>query len=94
MSRSLWRPYSSRGVMVHTVYTLRYARFSYSGSDGGVSFNQDEPACYADFAYPAFTLGMTFQVSDTDISDTAIRRTALKQALLSYALQGSADESA
>jgi uncharacterized membrane protein len=70
--------------VIHTSYTLRYARRYYSGEDGGVDFNQDEPPAYSDFAYLAFTLGMTFQVSDTDISDSGIRRAALKQALLSY----------
>ncbi len=72
--------------MVHTVYTLRYARLYFAGGDGGISFNQDGPPCYSDFAYFSFTLGMTFQVSDTDISDTTIRRTAFHQALLSYLL--------
>jgi uncharacterized membrane protein len=32
----------------------------------------------------AFTIGMTFQVSDTDLKSTAIRATALRQALVSY----------
>jgi len=49
-----------------------------------VDFNEDEPPCYTDFAYLAFTLGMTFQVSDTDLKTKVIRRTALQHALLSY----------
>ena len=32
----------------------------------------------------AFTIGMTFQVSDTALRSQKIRRTALRQALLSY----------
>lgn len=71
---------------VHTLFTLRYAAVYYRGPDGGVSFNQDEPPAYADFAYLAFTLGMTYQVSDTDLTAPAIRRTALRHALLSYLL--------
>ena len=71
-------------LLVHTLYTLRYAALYYSGTEGGVSFNQDEPPSYADFAYLAFTLGMTFQVSDTNISSSAIRNTVLRHALLSY----------
>jgi len=47
-----------------------------------VDFNQDEPPRYVDFAYVAFTIGMTFQVSDTDLKSTAIRATALRQALV------------
>lgn len=70
--------------LVHTLFTLRYAELYYTGEDGGVSFNQEAPPRYADFAYLSFTLGMTFQVSDTDIESSAIRITALRHALLSY----------
>ena len=49
-----------------------------------MSFNQDEPPRYLDFAYLSFTIGMTFQVSDTNLESTAVRATALRQALLSY----------
>jgi uncharacterized membrane protein len=56
----------------------------YEGAEGGVNFHQDEPPSYRDFAYLALTLGMTFQVSDTDLRTTAIRATALRHALLSY----------
>jgi len=56
----------------------------YTGPDGGVSFNQSEAPRYADFAYLAFTIGMTFQVSDTDLQTLAIRATVLRHALLSY----------
>ena len=59
-------------VLVHTLFTLRYARL-YHSAGGGVDFNQDEPPRYVDFAYVAFTIGMTFQVSDTDLKTTAIR---------------------
>lgn len=71
-------------LIVHTVFMLRYARLYYLGLNGGISFNQEEPPQYTDFAYFAFTIGMTFQVSDTDIGDTTIRRAALHHALLSY----------
>ena len=71
--------------MVHTIFTLRYAALYYrSGVRGGIDFNQDEPPRYRDFAYVAFTLGMTFQVSDTAIRDSEIRATALRHALLAY----------
>jgi uncharacterized membrane protein len=71
-------------ALVHTTYILRYAQLYYSGPDGGVNFNQDEPPAYADFAYLAFTIGMTFQVSDTALNNRGIRRAALRHALLSY----------
>jgi len=69
---------------VHTVFTTRYARLYYDGSDGGIDFNQDDPPQYSDFAYLAFTIGMTFQVSDTDLKTKLIRATALRHMLLSY----------
>jgi uncharacterized membrane protein len=71
-------------LVVHTTFTLRYARLYYSGTDGGVDFKEDAPPCYSDFAYLAFTVGMTFQVSDTDIQAKPIRRTILRHALLSF----------
>lgn len=73
-------------LVVHTVFTLRYALLYYTPPSGGVSFNQDDPPSYADFAYLAFTLGMTYQVSDTDLQTRAIRGTALRHALLSFLL--------
>lgn len=71
-------------ALVHTVYALEYARQYYEEPIGGVDFNQDAPPTYLDFAYLAFTIGMTYQVSDTSLSRTSIRRTALRQAFLSY----------
>jgi uncharacterized membrane protein len=71
---------------VHTLFTLRYALLYYTGADGGIDFNQKQSARYLDFAYLAFTIGMTFQVSDTDIQRPTIRATALRHALLSYLL--------
>jgi uncharacterized membrane protein len=71
-------------AMVHTIYTLRYAHLYYDGPDGGVDFNDSGPPAYTDFAYLAFTIGMTFQVSDTSITSREIRRAALRHGLLSY----------
>jgi uncharacterized membrane protein len=70
-------------TLVHTLYALRYARMYYR-SGGGIDFNQKEEPQYSDFAYLSFTLGMTFQVSDTDISSSYIRRSILHHVLLSY----------
>lgn len=52
---------------VHTVFTTSYARLYYTGTEGGIDVNQDDPPQYSDFAYLAFTIGLTFQVSDTDL---------------------------
>ena len=71
-------------ALVHMVFTLRYAHLYYDGEVGGIDFNQPERPAYTDFAYLAFTIGMTFQVSDTSLRSGVIRRTALRHALLSY----------
>ena len=71
-------------AVVHTVFALKYARAYYSEPAGGIEFNEDEPPNYIDFAYYAFTIGMTFQVADTNITSRAVRRTTLYHALLSY----------
>jgi uncharacterized membrane protein len=68
---------------VHTVFKLRYARPYYSGG-GGIDFHVDERPDFGDFAYVALTIGMTFQVSDTDLTAKPIRMAALRHALLSY----------
>ena len=70
-------------TLVHTVFTLTYARLYYSERPGGIDFNESEPPQYSDFAYLAFTVGMTFQVSDTDIRTKRIRRAVLRQAWIS-----------
>jgi uncharacterized membrane protein len=70
--------------VVHTVFTVRYAWLYYTGSNGGVDFNENDSPQYSDFAYLAFSIGMTYQVSDTDLVTKQIRATALRHALLSY----------
>jgi uncharacterized membrane protein len=78
-------------LVVHTLFTLHYALLYYaaeaggrSGADRGVDFNQQEPPRYTDFAYLAFTVGMTYQVSDTQLTTHLVRVTTLRHALLSY----------
>jgi uncharacterized membrane protein len=73
-------------TVVQTVYTARYARLYYSHPAGGIDFNQETPPCFSDFAYLAFTVGMTFQISDTNLKSPAMRTTVLGHALLSYVL--------
>jgi uncharacterized membrane protein len=75
-------------LLVHTIFTLKYARLYYrggaTGEEGGVAFERHVRPPYSDFAYLAFTIGMTFQVSDTDLQSVEFRRMALRHALLSY----------
>ena len=70
-------------LVVHTLFTLRYALLYYTNNDG-VDFNEAAAPRYTDFAYLAFTIGMTFQVSDTTLTNHVMRVTALRHALLSY----------
>jgi uncharacterized membrane protein len=71
---------------VHTLFTVHYARLYYSDEPGGINFHDPERPRFRDFAYVAFTVGMTYQVSDTEIGLTSIRATVLRHALLSYLL--------
>jgi len=70
-------------ILLHTLYALRYASLYYAGG-AGIDFNQKEDPRYTDFAYLSFTLGMTYQVSDTSITTHTIRSAALGHALLSF----------
>jgi uncharacterized membrane protein len=70
-------------LAVNTVFTLRYAHL-YFLEGGGIDFHADRAPDYGDFAYLAFTVGMTYQVSDTDLVSKAIRKTCLRHALVAY----------
>jgi uncharacterized membrane protein len=74
-------------TLTHTAFTLRYAHLYYrddSEGVGGAEFPGGAKPNYLDFAYLAFTVGMTFQVSDTAVSSKHIRHTVLVHAVLSF----------
>ena len=71
-------------AVVHTIYTLRYARMYYAEPEGGIDFNGPEAPAYTDFAYVAFGVGMAFQVADTNVQTAAFRRVVIAHALLSF----------
>jgi len=71
-------------VVVHTMYALRYAHLYYRDQPGGIDFHDEGSPDYRDFGYLAFTIGMSFAVSDPDINDRTIRRTVTEHALVSY----------
>jgi uncharacterized membrane protein len=78
-------------LVVHTLFTLRYALLYYDpaeggtgGTVGGIDFGEAGPPCYSDFAYLAFTVGMTYQVSDTELGTRELRRTVLRHSMVSY----------
>jgi uncharacterized membrane protein len=68
------------------VFALRYAHIYYTDPEGGIDFKDKgaERPDYVDFAYTAFTVGMTFQVSDTDITRREMRHQVLRHALISF----------
>ncbi len=81
-------------VLIHTVFTLRYAHIYYTypvcgenetpKCDGGLDFPGTPHPDFLDFAYFSFVLGMTFQVADVNITGRKIRRLALLHGFLSF----------
>lgn len=78
-------------IFANGVYSLHYAHEYYTqhpghGHDcGGLDFPGDEPPGYVDFAYFAFTLGMTFQTSDVAITRSRLRGVATLHAFAAFA---------
>jgi len=73
-------------VVINTLFTLRYADLYFASRPNAIDFGTggaEEPD-YRDFAYVAFTIGMTYQVADTTLRDRRVRRTVLRHALISY----------
>jgi len=72
-------------ALVNTVYALKYARmFFLDHRGGGFDVKQDARPTYSDFAYFAFTIGMSYAAPEVEPDDSATRRKALPHALLSY----------
>lgn len=96
--KALYLPVAITGMMacwsmVHTIYTAHYAHLFYDDAEndatvhaGGLEFPKEKQPNYIDFAYFAFVIGMTFQVSDVQITSHKIRRVALLHGLLSFLL--------
>ena len=77
--------------LLHTIFTLHYAHQYYDDdhqrkgvSSKGINFPEEDNPDYLDFAYFAFVLGMTFQVSDVTISAQKIRRLALLHGIIAF----------
>ncbi len=77
--------------MLHTIFTYRYALLYYGDHPldpdlhtVGLQVPNELWPDYLDFAYFAFVIGMTFQVSDIEISSRTIRRVALMHGILSF----------
>jgi len=74
----------------NAVYALHYAHDFYSvhpdngGDCGGLDFPGTKEPGYLDFVYFAFTLGMTFQTSDTAITATRVRAVVTLHSFASF----------
>jgi uncharacterized membrane protein len=81
-------------ILVHTTFGFHYAHIYYDDDDNdpekqaeGLDFPGGEKMPdYLDFAYFAFVIGMTFQVSDVEITSRKLRRLALVHGLISFGL--------
>lgn len=71
-------------LVIQTVYLFRYAHLYYEAPEGGVQFPGTPEPDYLDFAYLSFTIGMTYQVSDTDLDQRPMRRLLTGHSLISY----------
>ncbi|MDQ8048982.1 MULTISPECIES: DUF1345 domain-containing protein [Rhodanobacteraceae] len=74
-------------TFMNTLFSLHYAH-GYYGEFGkphqGLDFPGDEEPDYWDFAYFAFTIGMTFQVSDVQITTRYLRRIGLMHSAIAF----------
>ena len=71
----------------NSVYALHYAHLYYrqdEDGEGGLGFSGDKLPDYGDFLYFAFTLGMTFQTSDTAVKTPAFRRVVTLHSLAAF----------
>ena len=77
-------------TFANSIYALHYAHAYYTYSDetdtdvGGIDFPGTKTPAYGDFVYFAFTLGMTFQTSDTDITASGVRHVALLHSFAAF----------
>lgn len=96
ITKGLHEPVSLLGValswfLLHSIFTLHYTHLYYGDNKtkgdekiGGLNFPEEEEPDYLDFAYFAFVIGMTFQVSDINITARNIRRLALLHGIVSF----------
>ena len=77
-------------LLIQTLFAFHYAREYYAtgagddGLQGGLSFPGGKPPDYFDFAYYAFVVGMTSQVSDVAVTSRHMRRETLVHGILSF----------
>ncbi len=90
LEQEVWSILALLGVLLawgltHTAYALRYAHLHYGSAHiGGFDFKGDDPPAEVDFAYLAFTIGMTFAVSDVNVTCTRTRRAVLFHSVVAF----------
>lgn len=74
--------------LMHSVFVPHYAHRHFAAvarnKEAGVGFPGEPPSSYLDFAYMAFTIGATFQVSDNTVGSTGLRNLVTAHALAAY----------
>ena len=77
-------------AFTNVVFALHYAHMHYArsadgkGDHGGFDFPGTAEPDYWDFAYFAFTAGMSFAASDVDVTSGRVRRVVVAHSLLSF----------
>jgi len=81
---------TSSWVLIQTVFAFHYARRYYQDEKhspaqaGGLAFPGHADPNYMDFAYYAFVVGMTSQVSDVQVLSPRMRRLTLVHGVLAF----------
>lgn len=71
---------------IHTLMAFHYARLHYRAQEKGQGFafpGKGDPDAW-DFLYASFTIGMTAQVSDTEVTTRPLRRAVLVHGVASF----------
>lgn len=73
-------------LVLQSAFVLHYAHrhFGDGKGKGGIQFPGEQPSSYMDFAYLAFSVGATFQVSDNSILTSKLRKLVTAHAAAAY----------
>jgi len=73
-------------LVLQSAFVLHYAHrhFGDGKGKGGIGFPGEQPSSYMDFAYLAFSVGATFQVSDNSILTSKLRKLVTAHAAAAY----------
>lgn len=75
-------------LVLQTVFVAHYAHRHFAevriNPEHGIGFPGEQPHSYLDFAYLAFSIGATFQVSDNTIGSTRLRNLVTAHAASAY----------